>query len=61
MKKRQNLTNGTLREAWSCHLRLKIHNITGKISFKCCKLTFLGVGTKLFSNLLKYKQNTKEF
>ena len=43
MKKRQNLTNATLREVWSWHLMLKNHKITGKIDFQFCKLTFLGV------------------
>ena len=43
MKKRQNLTNATLREVWPWHSMLKILKITGKIDFQFCKLTFLGV------------------
>ena len=43
MKKRQNLTNATLREVWPWHSMLKIRKITEKIGFQFCKLTFVGV------------------
>ena len=43
MKKRQNLTNATLREVWPWHSMLKIRKITEKTGFQFCKLTFLGV------------------
>ena len=43
MKKRQSLTNPTLREVWPWHWMLKIRKITEKIGFQFCKLTFVGV------------------
>ena len=43
MKKRQNLTNATLRQVWPWHSMLQIRKSTGKIGFQFCKLTFLGV------------------
>ena len=43
MKKRQNLTNATLREVRLWHSILKIHEITEKIGFQFCKLTLLEV------------------
>ena len=43
MKKKQNLTNATLREVWLWHSVLKICKIAEKIGFQFCKLTFLGV------------------
>ena len=51
--------SATLREVWLWCSRLKIHQITVKIGFNFCKLTFLGVSDKLFANLLKYMQNIK--
>ena len=44
MKKRQNLKYANLRKVWPCYLMLKIHEITGKIGFQFCELTFSGVG-----------------
>ena len=40
MKKMLNLTNTTLRGVWAWHLRSKIHEISGKMGFKFCKLIF---------------------
>ena len=44
MKKSQNLTYTNLREVWPCYWMFKYHEITGKIGFQFCKITFLGVG-----------------
>ena len=43
MKKKQNLTHANLREVCPCHSMFKIREITGKIGFQFCKLTFSGV------------------
>ena len=43
MKKRQNLTYANLREVWLCYSMFKTREITGKIGFQFCKLTFSGV------------------
>ena len=43
MEKRQNLTYANLIEVWPCHSKFKIREITGKVDFQFCKLTFLGV------------------
>ena len=44
MKKSQNLTYANLREVWLYYSMFNIHEITGKIGFQFCKLTFSGVG-----------------
>ena len=58
MKKKQNLTHANLREVCPCHSMFKIREITEKIGFQFCKLTFSGL-SELFANLFKYKKNTK--
>ena len=60
MKKRQNLTYTNLREAWMCYSMFKIREITGKIGFQFCKLTFSKVGEQAICKLLIYKENTKD-
>ena len=44
MKKRQKLTYVHSREVWPCYSMFKIREITEKIGFQFCKLTFSGVG-----------------
>ena len=51
MKKKQNLTYINLREAWPCHLMLKIREITGKL-LKSKQNTKFSVGIKCGKGLL---------
>ena len=44
MKKRQNQTYANLREVWPYYLMFNFREITGKIGFQFCMLTFSGVG-----------------
>ena len=57
MKKSQNLTYTNLREAWLCYSMFKIREITGKIGFQFCKLTFSGVDEQ---TILQIYLNTRK-
>ena len=57
MKKKQNLTHANLREVCPCHSMFKIREITGKIGFQFCKLTFSGVDEQ---TILQIYLNTRK-
>ena len=44
MRKSQNLTYANLTEVWLYYSMFKIQEMTGKIGFQFCKLTFSRVG-----------------
>ena len=61
MKKKQNLTHANLREVCPCHSMFKIREITGKIGFQFCKLTFSGLGEQVICKFTSIQGKYQKF